>query len=108
MDFVKAFIVSYNFELRQPMRLAVYDMDQQVSSAEGVDLRKQDALGSVDFELSELVRASSIGMTKLLPKDRGQVKLLAEEVVTFKKDIRFTVKGHKLANTDGCALLIYT
>ena len=75
-----------------------------MGSAEGVRLERQDYLGAVDFEVSELARAPNRRLFKPLGDRagaRGSVTVTADEVVAFKKDLEVTVCGVGLANKDG-------
>ena len=98
-------MVSYNFEMAQKMKVAVFDADTAAGHVNALDLSKQDSLGSVEFALADAARDTGKPLILQLPK-KGSVAVSVEEVVNFKKSLAFSMRGQKLADKDWCGTLL--
>ena len=80
--FIKSFMMNYYFEETQPIRFAVYDIDEDSSSR----LQDQDFIGEAIVNLGEIVGARGQSVAKPLQnshapsRKNGLIKIFAEEV----------------------------
>ena len=96
--FVKSQILDYSFEQQQRIRVEVYN----VKSA-GKDLSEQEFIGAAECYIAEVVASTSTifelpleHFGKKKDKDRGAIRLVAEELNELKYDVSFTMKGRDL------------
>lgn len=90
--------MDYRFEIEQPLRFEVYDID-----APSANLENHDFLGYAECTLASIISAGYNGLTlpllqnkskyyPILPKNakvsKGTIILLAEELVQFKEEVR--------------------
>jgi hypothetical protein len=77
-EWVKFFSVMYVFEIRQPLLFRVYDVD-----SEDQDLSKQDFIGEIQVELSQIVSNTETSRFVLrnpkYSKDRGELYITPEQ-----------------------------
>jgi len=90
--------LDYRFEIEQPLRFEVYDID-----APSANLENHDFLGYAECTLAQVVAAGYQGLSlplqqnkskyyPILPKNakisKGSIILLAEELIQFKEEVR--------------------
>lgn len=99
--FVKTFQIDYRFEEIQPLRFLCYDVDN--SSA---DLTKQDFIGEFQCKLADIVTAKQKTLSRPLkhPKHpnskRGNITIIAEEVLQLTQQFTFRFAGKHLDKKD--------
>ena len=93
--FVKSQILDYSFEQQQRIRVEVYN----IKSA-GKELSEQEFVGAAECYIAEVVASTSTifelpleHFGKKKDKDRGAIRLVAEELNELKYDVSFTMKG---------------
>ncbi|ODN05578.1 Copine-8 [Orchesella cincta] len=108
-DFVTKVAIDYRFEIEQPLRFEVYDID-----APSANLENHDFLGYAECTLAQVVAAGYQGLSlpllqnkskyyPILPKNakisKGSIILLAEELVQFKEEVTLKVQGYSMGRT---------
>ncbi|CAL8097154.1 unnamed protein product [Orchesella dallaii] len=111
-DFVTKVTLDYRFEIEQPLRFEVYDID-----APSANLENHDFLGYTECTLAQVVAAGYQGLSlpllqnkskyyPILPKNakisKGSIILLAEELVQFKEEVTLKVQGFSMGRTKFC------
>jgi hypothetical protein len=100
--------VDYCFETQQHMKVSVYDCDQKAESVDKLDIAKQQHLGCIEFDLTEVARGQHMQIKRPLvgPKRAaGFCTVSAEERVNFKRVLEVDIRGIKLVKRDGCVTL---
>lgn len=97
---MESVVLEYDFEEKQTIAVRVFDCDEGVSSASGLDLRNQTYMGAVEFLLSEAVSAGGRSVTRELggPRTTGTCTVTVQELADFKKDVTFTIQAHDLTS----------
>lgn len=89
-EWVKKFIINYNFETVQKMRFEVWD----------VDPNGQDFLGEFETSLADIVSYSGrqfVGRLTGIPgRNCGDIVIVTEEVVTCKQIVAFELRAKQL------------
>lgn len=90
-EWVKNFVINYNFETVQRMKFEVWDVDPD----------GQDFLGHFETTLADIVANSGRQFTGHLTgvpgKDCGQICIVTEEVATCKQQVKMHFQAHELA-----------
>ena len=96
-QWAKKFVLEFQFEKRQLMKIEVYDADS--SSAHLAD---HDFIGSVECSLGEVLRTQGRGDTRpLVGVKRDQtITLMAEELLTSREVINLRLEGRSLDRKD--------
>jgi len=96
-SWVKKFVLDYQFETRQMLKVDVYDSD-----GDSPDLSSHDFIGSCQCSLGEVLVTQGRGETRPLVgvKEGQTITLVAEELQQCNKVITLSVKGNKLDRKD--------
>eukprot|EP00475_Leptophrys_vorax_P006996 TRINITY_DN143_c0_g1_i1.p1 TRINITY_DN143_c0_g1~~TRINITY_DN143_c0_g1_i1.p1 ORF type:complete len:608 (-),score=165.53 TRINITY_DN143_c0_g1_i1:588-2411(-) len=102
-EFQKQFVVTYEFESRQIIRVSFYDEDNK-----SAELSKQDFLGYADFEIGNLVTAPGQFLVIPLLDKSGQnpaahgctVTVKCEQLSSSREFIKIRIRGEKLDKKD--------
>merc|ERR1711963_570902 len=96
-QWAKKFILEFQFEKRQLMKIEVYDADSN-----SPNLTDHDFIGSVECSLGEILRTQGRGDTRpLVGVKRDQtITLLAEELLTSREVIKLRLEGRSLDRKD--------
>jgi len=96
--FVHKFVVTYNFERRQPVKFQIYDQDSQSSR-----LEDHDFLGECVTTLGSIVSGSPFVAVLKDTKgagNMGKIFAVAEELAASKEEVSFTFKAENLDKKD--------
>ena len=96
-QWAKKFVLEFQFEKRQLMKIEVYDADSNLPC-----LADHDFIGSVECSLGEVLRAQGKGDTRSLVgvKRNQTITLLAEELLTSREVINLRLEGRSLDRKD--------
>uniref|UniRef100_A0A5S6R351 Copine-3 n=1 Tax=Trichuris muris TaxID=70415 RepID=A0A5S6R351_TRIMR len=94
-DFVRKFIVDYEFEARQPLKFEVYDVDSA-----SMKLDDHDFLGRLECTLAELVSEPRFESVLLDGPGRvpSTIVIVAEEQMESKEEVSFNIRAENLDN----------
>lgn len=107
-DFSRPLRVRYTFEVLQPMKVVLFDVDTSGGKPEDLNLSKQDYIGEAEFLLSDVMTAPaqllqltlrSVHSRRSLPKG-CTVTIRAEELADMNAVVRLAFSGIKLENKD--------
>jgi len=96
-QWAKKFVLEFQFEKRQVMKIEVYDADSS-----SPHLADHDFIGSVECSLGEVLRAQGRGDTRPLVgvKREQTITLMAEELLTSREVINLRLEGRSLDRKD--------
>jgi len=96
-QWAKKFVLNYQFETRQLLKVEVYDSD-----SDSRRLEDHDHIGSCECSLGEVLTAQSKGLTRRLvgKKSDQTITLVAEELLASKEVIKLRLMGRKLDRKD--------
>ena len=96
-EWAKKFVLEFQFEKRQLMKIEVYDADSS-----STNLADHDFIGGVECSLGEVLRAQGKGDTRqLVGVKRDQtITLVAEELLTSREVINLRLEGRNLDRKD--------
>ncbi|KAK8870717.1 hypothetical protein M9Y10_008604 [Tritrichomonas musculus] len=93
-EWVTFFTVMYVFEIKQPLKFSVYDIDDNKK-----DLKKQKLIGEAEIELANIISAEKASQIDLfLPKSGencGQLIITPEQVENCSSMVNFQIEGGK-------------
>ena len=92
-------MLDYQFEMRQMLRVAVYDSDRGAQK-----LDDNDHIGSMECSLGEVLAADGAGLTRQLVGEKADqtITLVAEELVASREVVKLKLVGKKLERKDWC------
>jgi len=98
---VKKFLLDYQFETRQMLKVCVYDSD-----GDSTDLSSHDLIGCCECSLGEVLVAQGRGVTRALEGvKKGQtLTLVGEEVQQSNQVLILNIEGKGLDRKDWCGL----
>ena len=98
-QWVKKYMLDYQFEMRQMLRVAVYDSDRGAQK-----LDDNDHIGSMECSLGEVLAADGAGLTRQLVGEKADqtITLVAEELVASREVVKLKLVGKKLERKDWC------
>jgi len=98
---VKKFVLDYQFETRQLVKVSVYDSD-----GDSNDLSSHDLIGSCQCSLGEVLVAQGKGVTRTLEgvKNGQTITLVGEEVQHSSQVVTLNIEGRGLDRKDWCGL----
>ena len=98
-QWVKKFVLDYQFEMRQMLRVTVFDSDRGA-----VKLEDNDLIGTMECSLGEVVAADGAGLTRKLEgkKDDQTITMVAEELVASREVVKLKLIGKNLERKDWC------
>jgi len=96
-QWAKKFVLNYQFETRQLLKVEVYDSD-----SDSRRLEDHDHIGSCECSLGEVLTAQSKGLTRRLVGEKVDqtITLVAEELLASKEVIKLRLMGRKLDRKD--------
>jgi len=96
-QWAKKFVLNYQFETRQLLKVEVYDSD-----SDSRRLEDHDHIGSCECSLGEVLTAQSKGLTRRLVGEKADqtITLVAEELLASKEVIKLRLMGRKLDRKD--------
>ena len=96
-QWAKKFVLNYQFEARQMLKVEVYDSD-----SDSRRLEDHDHIGSCECSLGEVLTAQGKGLTRKLVGEKVDqtITLVAEELLACKEVIKLRLSGKKLDRKD--------
>jgi len=96
-QWAKKFVLNFQFETRQLLKVEVYDSD-----SDSRRLEDHDHIGSCECSLGEVLTAQSKGLTRRLVGEKVDqtITLVAEELLASKEVIKLRLMGRKLDRKD--------
>jgi len=96
-QWAKKFVLNYQFETRQLLKVEVYDSD-----SDSRRLEDHDHIGSCECSLGEVLTAQSKGLTRRLVGEKVDqtITLVAEELLASKEVIKLRLMGRRLDRKD--------
>ena len=94
---MKKYALDYQFEMRQMLKVVVYDSDRGAQK-----LEENDHIGTVECSLGEVLAADGAGLTRRLVGEKADqtITLVAEELISSREVIKLKLCGKNLDRKD--------